>query len=212
MSTDVAVYAYGGTRWRRFGLIFGICFAMIASVLVLMAKGILAAPVTISGTVFQVKADSLVAHTPGSGPAFIQYGFVDQSGSSATGVAVTDLPAGGVLSNLDQTVCGLTGLGGLNPNWKYLIVELKADTADATGSLVVDATSLNGGTATFNNIRIGVPAPAGIPDGAAVGTFAQTADGVSINTLNQQAVYTQAGTFSLTNLGLGAHLSSTCPY
>ena len=211
MSTDVATFAYGGTRWRRFSLVFGISFGLIATVLVLMAEGILAAPVTISGTVFQVKADSLVAHTPSSGPAFIQYGFVDQN-SGPHGVAVTDLPAGGVLTNLDQTVCGLTGLGGINPAWKYLVVELTADTADATGGLVVDATSLNAATATFNNIQIGVPTPAGVPDAAAVGTFAQTADGVVIDSVDQKALYTRAGTFKLTNLGLGAHLSSTCPY
>ena len=211
MSVEAAELAYGGTRWRRFTMVFGVSFALVATVIVLMAKGVLAAPVTISGTEFQVKADSLVAHQPGSGPAFIQYGFVDQNGGPH-GVAVTDLPAGGVLTNLDQTVCGKTGLGGLNSAWTYLVIELKADSADATGGLVVDATSLNGATATFNNIKIGVPAPNGIPDGQAVGTFAQTADGVTIDTLQQQAVYTQAGTFKLTNLGLSAHLSSTCPY
>lgn len=212
MSAEVATVALGGTRWRRFALAFGVSFSMIGTVIVLMAAGVIAAPVTISGTVFQVKADSLVAHTPNSGPAFIQYGFVDQSNGSATGVAVTDLPAGGVLTNLDQTVCGQTGLGGINPAWRYLVVSLTADTADATGGLVVDATQLNAATATFDNIRIGVPAPNGIPDAGAVGTFAQTADGVHIDSVDQKAVYTQAGTFKLTNLGLSAHLSSSCPY
>ena len=202
----------GGTRWRRFALSFGVSFGAIATVLVLMANGVLAVPVTISGTTFKVSADSLVAHTPNSGPAFIQYGTVDQSSGSATGVAVTDLPAGGVLTNMDQVVCGPTGLGGLNPSWRYLVVELTADSADATGGLIVDATQLNAGSATFNNIQIGVPAPGSIPDPAAVGTFAQTASGVTINSIDQKAVYTQAGTFQLSNLGLSAHLSATCPY
>jgi hypothetical protein len=192
--------------------VFGVSFGAIATVMVLMAAGVLAIPITISGTEFQVKADSLVAHSPASGPAFIQYGSVDRSSGSATGVAVTDLPAGGTLSNLDQTVCGRTGLEVINPGWKYLVVELTADTADATGGMIVDATTLNGGSATFDNIQIGVPAPNGIPDPAAVGTFAQTASGVTINSLVQKAVYTQAGTFKLSNLGLGAHLSATCPY
>lgn len=212
MSADVLAAAGGGTRWRRFTLVFGVSFGAIATVLVLMANGVLAAPVTISGTVFQVKADSLVAHPNPNGPAFVQYGFVDQDSAGVNGVAVTDLPAGGVLTNMDQVVCGQTGLGGINPGWKYLVVELKADSADATGGLVVDATKLAAGTATFHNIQIGVPAPDGVPDTKAVGTFAQTADGVSIDSIDQQAVYTQAGTFKLTNLGLGAHLSSTCPY
>ena len=213
MSTDVAVAAGGGTRWRRFTLAFGVSFGTIATVIVLMAAGIIAAPITLSGTVFQVSADSLVSHTNSSGPAFIQYGSADRDSSgNFTGVAVTDLPAGGVLTNLDQVVCGPTGLGGLNAAWGYLVVELKADKDDATGGLVVDATSLNGGTATFNNIQIGVPAPSGIPDPTQVGKFAQTADGVSISSLVQKALYTEAGTFTLTNLGLSAHLASSCPY
>lgn len=213
MSTEIVPMAYGGTRWRRFALAFGVSFTAIATVLFLMAIGVLAAPVSISGTTFQVKADSLVAHSPGSGPAFIQYGFVDQDQShNPTGVAVTDLPAGGLLTNMRQTVCGQTGLGGLNPAWKYLVVQIKADKADATGGLVVDATDLRGATAVFHNIQIGVPAPNGIPDPGAVGTFAQTASGLSIKTLAQQAVYTQAGTFRLTNLHLTARLSSSCPY
>ncbi len=54
----------------------------------------------------------------------------------------------------------------------FLVVTLKADSADATGGLVVDATSLNGATATFHNIQIGVPAPNGVPDPNARGNFA----------------------------------------
>lgn len=217
MSTDVAAVANGGTRWRRFTLAFGVSFGTIATVIVLMAAGVIAAPVSISGTVFQVSAASLVSHKPANGPAFIQYGYVDHSGAAlpggnSTGVAVTYLPAGGVLTNLDQVVCGPTGLGGINPAWRYLVVELTADSADATGGLVVDATQLHGDSATFNNIQIGVPAPPGIPDSNAQGSFAQTADGVSISSLIQKAVYTQAGTFTLKNLGLSARLASTCPY
>ena len=200
MSTEAIALADGGTRWRRFALAFGASFGVIATVVVLMATGVLAAPVTISGTQFRVTADSLIAHQPGSGPAFVQYGFADHTGDNKyTGVAVTNLPAGGVLKNMDQVVCGPTGLPG---GWAYLVVELKADSADATGGLVVDATKLNAGTATFNNIQIGVPGPGG--------TFSQTADGVNINTLDQQAVYTQAGTFKLKNLRLSASLAGSC--
>jgi hypothetical protein len=206
MSSEVTALAYGGTRWRRFALAFGASFAAIGTVVVLMATGVLAVPIAISGTTFQVKADSLVAHTPSSGPAFIQYGTVDLTNDNApTGVAVTDLPAGGRLTNMDQIVCGHTPFG-------YLVVELKADSADATGGLIVDATQLHGNAAVFHNIKIGVPAPDTIPDPAAVGKFAQTASGVTISTLSQKAVYTEAGVFRLSNLRLSARLSSTCPY
>lgn len=204
MSTDVAVIAAGGTRWRRFTLAFGVSFGAIATVMLLMAMGVLALPVSISGTQFRVTASSLTAKENSNGPAFLQYGNVDftdpGSGAGATGVAVTNLPAGGVLKNMQQTVCGPTGLPG---KLAYLIVELSASTADASGGLVVDATKLDANDATFNNIQIGVKGPGG--------TFAQTADGVTINGLDQTAVYTQAGTFKLSDLGLSARLDSSCP-
>ena len=95
MSTEALAIARGGTRWRRFTLAFGTSFGAIATVMVLMATGVLAAPITLSGTVFQVKADSLVGHSANSGPSFIQYGFVDKSSGGPTGVAVTDLRPGG---------------------------------------------------------------------------------------------------------------------
>ena len=197
----------GKTRWRRFGLVFGSSMALVVGTLGLMSMGVLALPITISGTVFQVSADSLTSHKPSSGPAFIQYGAVDMMGSSPTAVAVTVLPAGGVLPNLNQVVCGPTGLPSPMNNLK---VTLTATSADATGGLVVDATSLDGGTATFNNIQIGVPvlSDRGTTPGY---TFGQTADGVSITGgISQNAVYTQAGTFALTGLHLTAAFASSC--
>ncbi|HZC69634.1 MAG TPA: DUF6230 family protein [Jatrophihabitans sp.] len=201
MSIEVAAAAQGGTRWRRFALAFGASFGLMATVLGLMAAGVLALPVTVSGTEFRVTASSLVAHPNPNGSTFVQYGSVDQvSSTDVRGVAVTELPAGGVLTNMNQTVCGPTGLPG---PVSHLLVTLKADKADATGGLIVHATQLNGETATFNNIQIGVPGPGG--------TFAQKADGVTIENIDQTAVYTQAGTFKLSNLGLSAKLVSSCP-
>ena len=206
MSSQVTAIALGGTRWRRFAAAFGTSFAAIGTVMVLMATGVLALPVSISGTQFKVTASSLVAKDNANGPAFIQYGNVDFTDpgahKGATGVAVTNLPAGGVLTNMHQTVCGPTGLGPINSNWAYLVVELSASKADASGGLVVDATSLNAHDATFGNIQIGVQGPGG--------TFAQTADSVTINSIDQTAVYTSAGTFKLSDLGLSAHLEATC--
>jgi hypothetical protein len=197
----------GKTRWRRFSVIFGSSMALVVGVLALMATGALALPVTISGTVFQVSASSLTSHTPSSGPAFIQYGAVDVTGGAPTAVAVTVLPAGGVLPNLNQVVCGPTGLAGPFANLK---VTLTATSADATGGLVVDATSLDGGLATFNNIQIGVPVLSDRGQAPAY-TFGQTADSVSITGgISQNAVYTQAGTFALTGLHLSAAFASSC--
>lgn len=195
----------GKTRWGRFGLSFGVTGAVVAVGLVLMATGAIALPVTISGTQFTVKADSLVSHPASSGPSFRQYATVDSDpGKNLTAVAVTELPAGGVLSGLDQTVCGPTGLPGPFANIKVI---LGATKADATGGLIVDATTLDGTQAIFNNIQIGVPVTSS-RTGAT--TFGQTADGVTINGLNQKAVYTQAGTFTLSNLHLAASFASSC--
>jgi hypothetical protein len=204
MSSAVALAATGRTRWRRFGAISLGVLGFVAIILVLMAKGVIALPVTISGTHFTVSASSLTAHTPSSGPAFIQYGAVDVDPSNnPTAVAVTELPAGGVLPNLNQVVCGPTGLPGPFANLK---VVLSASSANATGALIVDATHLTGGTATFNNIKIGVPVT-----GRTGTTFGQTADAVSITGgINQEAVYTQAGTFTLSGLDLSASFASSC--
>lgn len=204
MSSEAVALTSGGTRWRRFALAFGLSFGAIATVMMLMAMGVLALPVSISGTQFKVTASSLVAKHNDNGPSFIQYGNVDftdpANHSNPTGVAVTNLPAGGVLSDMHQTVCGPTGMPG---PFAYLVVELTASKADASGGLIVDATKLNAADATFGNIQIGVRGPGG--------TFAQTADDVTINSIDQTAVYTQAGTFKLTDLGLSAHLQSSCP-
>jgi hypothetical protein len=148
----------------------------------------------------------LTSHAPGSGPAFIQYGAVDLvNGTGPTAVAVTVLPAGGTLPNLNQVVCGPTGLPSPMNNLKVI---LTATSADATGGLVVDATDLVGGVATFNNIKIRVPV---VSDRTGTSTFGQTADGVSITGgISQSAVYTQAGTFALTGLHLTAAFAATC--
>jgi len=204
--TEFAVSsALGGTRWRRFALIFGSAFAALTTVLVLMAQGVLALPVTISGTHFTVSASSLVAHQNPNGPTFLQYGAIDlKGGAPDSAVAVTELPAGGVLSDLNQVVCGPTSIP--LPGWQYLIVTLQATTADATNGLIVDATDLQStGTATFDNIQIGVPV-----NGRTGSTFGQTADGVTITNLSQDAVYTQAGTFTLHGLHLSASHASSC--
>ena len=195
---------HGKTRWGRFGLIFGSSMALVVGAFGLMSTGALAVPVTISGTVFQVSADSLTSH-PTTGPGFIQYATVDSDGTNPTAVAVTVLPAGGTLPNLNQVVCGPTGLPGSLANIK---VTLTATSADATGGLVVDATDLRGGTATFNNIKIGVPV---VSDRTGTYTFGQTADSVAITGgIQQSAVYTQAGTFALSGLHLSASFASSC--
>ena len=218
------VRALGRTRWRRFGLVFVPVMALLGAMLVMMSIGVLATPVVISGLPFTVTASDL------SGTGFTQYGEVDfdphgtpggtpnclSTSCHPTGVAVSQF-SNATLTHLDQTVVGPTGLGGINAGWTCLKVELKSggngqpDTAVAT-SLIVDATNLTGDTATFNNIKIGVPV---IDPRTGAPTFGQTADSADITNVNQLGLYTAAGTFVIHGLQLtatlqGPGLSATC--
>lgn len=194
----------GRTRWRRFGLLFVPALGMVATVVVLMATGAVAIPIAISGTQFTVTATNLSSGTTTDRTEFIQYGAVDQSSGPVAHAVAVNVIKNATLTNLTQTVCAPLPA----PLPGSLKVVLTANPAVAT-NLVVDATALTG-DATFTNIQIGVPAPAGIPDPGAIGTFAQVADHVNINNLSQTALFTQAGTFTLTGLNLGASLVSTC--
>jgi hypothetical protein len=87
-------------------------------------------------------------------------------------------------------------------------------------NLVIDATALSAGTASFTNINIGqdmgtytnpaLTAPGARGTGPNVitgpvplGTFGQVATAVSLGSVRQTAVATQASTFVLPNLSLG---------
>lgn len=92
--------------------------------------------------------------------------------------------------------------------------------ASTTGPLVVQAPALTAASATFTNIIIGQDAsnaitqygykasdaPNGVlpPLGGAPGLFSQAADKVTIGTLKQVAVGTEAGSFTLPGLQLSA--------
>jgi hypothetical protein len=200
----------GRTRWRRFFLVFGPVMGMVLVALVLMARGVLALPIVISGTQFTVQASNLSVPAADRGCstsspnscAFVQYGDVDltQSNGAVHAVTVTALK-GAVLSNLTQTICAPTGLGGPVSNLKVVIT---ANPATAS-NLMVDATKLSG-DATFTGMKIGVP----VTSREGTVTFGQTAENVSINGLSQTALYTSAGTFKLTGLGLNASFASSC--
>ena len=181
--------ALGKTRWRRFAMAAIAPFTGLAVIVGLLASGAMALPVTISGTTFTVSADSLKAN------GYVQYGTVDPvAGGGATAVAVTQLQDA-ELSNMTQTICLPTGLPSPIDHAKMVV---KANPAKAT-NMVVDATSLSG-DASFTNLQMGVPVTSAR---TGTSTLGQIADNVTINNLNQSAVYTSAGTFSLSGLSLG---------
>jgi hypothetical protein len=202
----------GKTRWRRFAVSFGISMTLVATFLVLMAAGVVALPITISGTHFTVSGSSMTASGVNS---FKQYGAVDCTNwgtvppTGCVGVAVTQITGTTTIDDLDQVVCGPTGLPV--PGWQNLKVEIMADQAVAT-NLIADVDSLSSATAsdtaTFTNIKIGVPVTSGR---TGTTTFGQTADGIALTGFDQGAYYTEAGTFVLHNLHLTASLVAACP-
>lgn len=210
----------GRTRWRRFALLMGPAFAMVATMLVLVANGVMAVSFAVSGTPFKLTADKL------DGTNFVQIGSLNavnscdasnaascQAGHQFTAATLLDTAT---ITNLSQTVCaaipGFTSLTGLSG-----LVTLKAGSAVATDrqvtatALIVDATALNGGTASFDQgINIGqdfvVPGT-----GGTIHTFSQQAPHVVITGLTQNGTDTAAGSFTLPNLQLSASLVGTCP-
>jgi hypothetical protein len=199
----------GRTRWRRFGLLFGLSAATAAGLLTLMSNGALAASFSVSGQQFKVSADQLVA------TGFVQYGTVDARTEPGAGsqtpepVAVSAMRSA-TLTNLCQSV--VTDLG----DFGSLTLTINAGggkTPVTAENMVVDMTQLNG-NASFTNIEIGRDAstldlgPTNDPSEIAQrrqGFFSQQATKVTITDLRQVAWATSAGQFNLNGLSLRLH-------
>jgi hypothetical protein len=208
----------GRTRWRRFLILFAPGVAAIATMVFLVANGILAVNFAVNGLPFKLSADKL------DGTSFTQIGSLNavnacDSSLSSSCFANEQFTAATILNNahiynLNQTVCaaipGFTSLTG-----KYGLITLAA--GDNSGvaasnpvasSLIVDATDLTGDASFDQGINIGQDYQ--IPN-TSVHTFSQQAPHVVINGLHQTGTDTQAGSFTLPNLHLTATLVSSCP-
>ncbi len=224
----------GRTRWRRVLILFAPATALAVTMIALVANGVLAVSFAVSGMPFKLSADKL------DGTNFIQIGSLNgvnacdpaNSGSTPPScVGGYQFTAATLLStatiyNLNQTVCGdlpvLTAATGLHG-----LVTLKAGDNSGiaahqptAGNLVVDATTLNGATASFDQ-GINIGQDFAVPDSLLLGgaanpahglhTFSQQAPHVVITTLSQNGTDTSAGTFTLPNLQLSAGLVAVCP-
>ena len=203
----------GRTRWRRVWFVLVPALAIVAAILALIAKGLIAVSFAISGVPFTVTADSVVSNgVDSNGVGFYQFGVANFTGSGTpTPVAENIIPSA-TLTNLCQSVA-------VGP----VTLRLTAGTGTApvrATNLVIDATALSAGTASFTNINIGqdmgtytnpaLTAPGARGTGPNVitgpvplGTFGQVATAVSLGSVRQTAVATQASTFVLPNLSLG---------
>jgi hypothetical protein len=222
-STATVRVPEGRTKWRRFAIVTGPVIALAGVLVFLAATGAMAVSFQISGIPFKLNASQM------TGTGFVQYATVDQvtnansgaflpadaaqsaGGNTFDAATVTRL-ASAKIYDLNQTVCApIPGMGFLPKN--KLLVTLKAGgggaPAEASG-LLVDAPLMTAGDATFTNIVIGQDLGNAL-GGASNGSFAQSADAVTINDLQQLAISTTAGTFKLNGLNLAATFVSSCP-
>ncbi|MFE1952875.1 MULTISPECIES: DUF6230 family protein [Streptomyces] len=187
----------GGTRWKRFAVVMVPSVAATAAIGVALSQGALAASFSVSGQSFKVTADSL------DGEGFVQYGAIDSGKTGAHPVAVVGMKSAEI-TNLCQSV--------VVPVPVFGDVSMKLSAGGAGGprveakTLYIDADDLKA-DATFKNIDIGVAAGdaskgPGIHNGdkADPNSFAQQADSVHFENVQQRAWATTAGTFKLSGL------------
>ena len=202
----------GRTRWRRVWFVLIPALAIVAAILALIAKGLIAVSFAISGTPFTVTANSVVSNgVDSNGVGFYQFGVANFTGAGSPAPVVENIIPSATITNLCQSVA-------VGPLTLRITAGTGATPVTAT-NLIIDATSLSAGTATFTNINIGQdmgtyanpaltePVSRGtgpnVTTGAVpTGTFGQVASAVSLGTVHQTALGTQASTFSLPNLSL----------
>ncbi|RLU96821.1 cholesterol esterase [Streptomyces griseocarneus] len=203
----------GGTRWRRFAVVMVPSLAATAAIGVAVAQGALAASFSVSGQQFQVTAQKI------HGAGFVQYGALDQTKAGGKPVAVVGINKAEI-TGLCQAVTVPTGLGF------DLSMKLTAGGGDKqvnAEKLYIDAEAMDA-DATFKNVDIGVsvdnttkgPGPAAEGkdrSGAHVpGSFAQQAEEVWFENVDQKAWATSAGTFTLPGLHMSVGTGAAkCP-
>lgn len=203
----------GHTRWRRAWVVLVPALAILATLLALIAKGLIAVSFAVSGTAFTVTADSVASNgTDGNGVGFYQFGVVDFAGNGTPIPQAENIIPSATITNLCQSV-------SVGPLTLRITAGTGATPVTAT-NLIIDATSLSASGAQFTNINIGQdmgtyssppltePVARGsgpnVTTGAVpTGTFGQVASAVTLTGVRQLANATQASSFSLPNLSLG---------
>ncbi|MEV0279150.1 DUF6230 family protein [Streptomyces sp. NPDC050610] len=192
--------ARGGTRWRRFAVVMVPSVAATAAIGVALSQGALAASFSVSGQQFKVTASHLV------GEDFVQYGAADEGNSGKDKqkpVAVVGFKSA-TIHNLCQSVVVPVPLIGK----MTMKLEAGEEKPVEAKTLYIDADDLKA-DAEFTNIDIGVdvdktktgPSAGDKAKGKyQPGSFAQQADTVVFDNVEQRAWATTAGTFTLKGL------------
>jgi hypothetical protein len=155
-----------------------------------VAQGAVPVSFAISGSQFQISASQL------EGTGFSQYaGVANDTAGTPHQVAIANIKSAS-LADLCQSVTTDTPLGKVG-----LLITAGGGGKPATASdLQIGMTDLKGDT-SFKNIRIGVDASTvNTSAKGTAGDFAQDADTISINNLQQTAWSTQASVFTLTGM------------
>jgi hypothetical protein len=194
--------AYGRTNWRRFVVAVGVPTVVAGALVVGLANGAFAASLTLSGQAFKIKADKLDAT-----------GFVQYSQGYAQGGKNANQPLGLAVSGIKDAklydLCQSVHPAGL-PFSLVIRAGQDKDHPALAHNMLIGMTHLSG-EAVFKGIEIGKDASTltkGSDDGSAKGEsggFAQEADSVVIDNLEQTAQYTAAGQFTLTGLDLSVN-------
>jgi DNA uptake protein ComE-like DNA-binding protein len=170
--------------------------ALAATVLMTgVANGAVPVSFAVSGSQFQISASQL------SGTGFSQYaGVANDTAGNPHQVAIANINSA-TLADLCQSVVTDTPLGKVG----MLITAGGGGKPASATDLQIGMTDLKGDS-TFNNIRIGVDASTvNTSAKGSAGDFAQDADSLKIENLQQTAWSTQASVFTLT----GMHLQLT---
>ena len=186
--------ALGRTNWKRFVLALAVLTAAATGVLLMVGKGVLAAGFTVSGQQFKVSARSLDA------TGFVNYGWIDQQADgNAVPVAIGAMRHAELRGLCQSVVTSLPIVGDIS-------LKLSAGTGQEPAvaeNMTVDMTEL-AGDAEFTTIQIGRDASTldkGPPGAQGLqGLFAQQADKLHVDGLQQTAWATSAGSFKLNGL------------
>ncbi|WP_425829445.1 DUF6230 family protein [Streptomyces fractus] len=187
----------GGTRWKRFAVVMVPSVAATAAIGVALSQGALAASFSVSGQSFKVAADSL------DGQGFVQYGAVDSGKTGNHPVAVVGIKSAQITGMCQSVVVPVPVFGDVSMN---LTAGAKGGPRVEAKNFYIDADDMKT-DATFNNIDIGVAAGdskkgPGVHQGDKTdpNSFAQQADSVHFENVQQRAWATTAGTLKLSGL------------
>jgi hypothetical protein len=187
----------GRTSWKRLGIVMVPTVVAAGVLTVMISQGAIAASFAVSGQQFELTAGSL------TGTGFANYGTVDKEvNGTVVPVAVSAFSSAQITDLCQSVVTPLPVIGDVT-----LTIKAGASgTPVSADNLVIDMTQLNAGTATFTNINIGQDASTltGSATGAVgqAGLFGQEASQATLQNVQQVAVATNAGSFTLSNMSM----------